>query len=63
MALNERLTARFWGLLAGLGQPDERDFAAALLELDAALNAVELRLGNSKRPAKVPMGATDTQSP
>ena len=59
--MNEVLAKRFKDLCQGRGQPDERDFAAALLELDARLEAVESRLG--KRQSKVPVGAGDTQTP
>lgn len=34
MVIDEGLLKRFKALVAGQGQPDERDFAAALISLD-----------------------------
>ena len=37
MALDDRTVAIFKRLVVGIGQPDEREFAKAILTLDAAL--------------------------
>ena len=59
--MNEVLVQRFKDLCQGRGQPDERDFAAALLELDGAVADLSGRL-SAIEARGVPAGAGEERN-
>ena len=55
--MDEVLARRFKDLCQGRGQPDERDFAAALLALDGAVAELSVRVSNIEAALAVPTGS------
>ena len=48
MALDKRYIRQFKALCAGQGQPDEREFAAALLTLDRAVDDLSAKVARQR---------------
>ncbi len=53
--MDEGLAKRFKDLCQGRGQPDERDFAAALLALDGAVAELSVKVSNIEAALAVPV--------
>lgn len=63
MVLNERLADKLDKFTRGAGQVTEREFAAALLSLDAAISALTRKVERSGRFAKKNPVTTGDQTP
>ena len=61
--MDERLAKRFKDLCQGRGQPDERDFAAALLAIDADVAKLSVQVSSIETALAGPSGGRRGEPP